>query len=98
MYGTGLPHHVAWRVEDDPRLDAWRRELADRGLRPTKAFDRTYYRSVYVRMPDGLLMELATEGPGVTADEPAESLGTKLALPGWLEGERSSLERTLSPV
>jgi glyoxalase family protein len=98
MYGTGLPHHIAWRIEDDPGLDAWRRELADRGLRPTKVFDRTYCRSVYVRMPDGLLMELATGGPGVTADEPAESLGTKLALPGWLERERASLERTLSPV
>ena len=98
MHGTGVPHHIAWRVEDDGALEAWRSELIGRGLRPTRVFDRTYWRSVYVRMPDGLLHELATDGPGVTADEPAESLGSKLALPAWLESERSGLERMLSPV
>lgn len=98
IYGTGVTHHVAWRVADEAALEAWRAQLVDSGLRPTRVFDRTYCRSVYVRMPDGLLLELATVGPGLLVDEPAGSLGSKLALPGWLEAERPALEAQLAPV
>ena len=61
-------------------------------------FDRTYYRSIYVRMPDGLLVELATDGPGFAVDEPAEALGSKLVLPEALEPQRAALEWQLPPV
>ena len=47
--------------------------------------------------PRGALSVASMIGDGRHV-EPAGSLGSKLALPGWLEGERSSLERTLSPV
>ena len=43
--------------------------------------DRFYFRSVYFREPSGVLFELATLGPGFTADEPLETLGERLALP-----------------
>jgi len=68
------------------------------GLRPTPVQDRTYFRSVYFRMPDGILIEIATDGPGFLVDEPREALGQSLSLPPWLEPERPTLERELTPI
>ncbi len=39
--------------------------------------DRKYFKSLYMRDPDGHIVELATAGPGVTADEPLEELGRR---------------------
>ena len=47
--------------------------------------DRKYFRSIYFRMPDGILVEIATDGPGFLVDEPRESIGQSLSLPPWLE-------------
>jgi glyoxalase family protein len=60
--------------------------------------DRTYFRSVYFRMPDGILVEIATDIPGFLVDEPLETLGRGLSLPPWLEEERATLERELTPI
>ena len=60
--------------------------------------DRKYFRSVYFRMPDGVLIEIATDEPGFLVDEPLESLGQGLSLPPWLEPERETLERELTPI
>ncbi len=43
--------------------------------------DRFYFRSIYFREPSGVLFEIATLGPGFTADEPLETLGEHLSLP-----------------
>ena len=60
--------------------------------------DRKYFHSVYFRMPDGMLIEIATDAPGFMVDEPPESLGEALSLPEWLEPERETLERELTPI
>jgi glyoxalase family protein len=39
--------------------------------------DRTYFKSIYLRDPDGHIVELATRGPGLTVDEPVEELGRR---------------------
>jgi len=39
--------------------------------------DRHYFTSLYFRDPDGVILEIATAGPGFTRDEHAESLGTQ---------------------
>ena len=39
--------------------------------------DRTYFKSLYLRDPDGHIVELATIGPGLTVDETLEELGRK---------------------
>jgi glyoxalase family protein len=98
LVGAGITHHIAWRVPGDPELEAWRVRLAELGLRPTAAQERKYFRSVYFRMPDGILVELATDGPGFLVDEPRETLGQGLSLPPWLESERTTLERELAPL
>jgi glyoxalase family protein len=53
---------------------------------------------VYFRMPDGVLIEIATDGPGFLVDEPGDALGQSLSLPPWLEAERPTLERELTPI
>jgi glyoxalase family protein len=98
LIGAGTTHHIAWRVKDDAEEEAWLERLAELGLRPTPVQDRKYFRSVYFRMPDGVLIEIATDPPGFLVDEPRESLGQGLSLPPWLEPERETLERELTPI
>ena len=60
--------------------------------------DRFWFHSVYFREPSGVLFELATMGPGFTADEPLDSLGESLSLPPSFEPQRQEIERTLTPL
>jgi len=98
LIGAGTTHHIAWRVADDVEEQTWLDRLTEVGLRPTPVQDQKYFQSVYFRMPDGMLIEIATDGPGFLVDEPAESLGEGLSLPPWLEPERETLERELTPI
>jgi glyoxalase family protein len=98
LIGAGTTHHIAWRARDDAELETWRARLEEVGLQPTAIQDRKYFHSVYFRMPDGILVEIATDGPGFLVDEPEETLGQGLALPPWLESERATLERELPPI
>jgi glyoxalase family protein len=98
LVGAGITHHIAWRTADDAEQAVWLDRLAEIGLRPTAVQDRKYFRSIYFRMPDGILLEVATDGPGFLVDEPAETLGNRLSLPPWLEAERATLERELAPI
>jgi glyoxalase family protein len=98
LMGPGITHHIAWRAADDAEQALWQARLAELGLRPTGVQDRKYFRSIYFRMPDGILLEIATDGPGFDVDESANALGTSLSLPPWLEEERETLERELTPI
>lgn len=96
--GAGGVHHVAFRVPDDAAHVAWREKLAEAGLGVTPVIDRFYFRSIYFREPGGVLFEIATDGPGFTADEPPESLGENLSLPPFLEPHRAEIEANLEPI
>lgn len=98
LIGPGTTHHIAWRAQDDAAENAWLERLGELGLNPTEMLDRKYFRSIYFRMPDGILVEIATDGPGFLVDEPAETLGQGLSLPPWLESDRETLERELTPI
>jgi glyoxalase family protein len=98
LVGAGTTHHIAWRASDDAEQAMWLERLTELGLRPTPVQDRKYFRSVYFRMPDGVLIEIATDEPGFLVDEPEATLGQGLALPPWLEPERVTLERELTPI
>jgi glyoxalase family protein len=98
LIGAGTTHHIAWRAASDEDEQAWLDRLAEVGLRPTTVQDRKYFRSIYFRMPDGVLIEIATDEPGFLVDEPKETLGQGLSLPPWLEDERATLERELEPI
>jgi glyoxalase family protein len=95
--GAGGVHHVAFRIPD-MEYDAWTARLGSTRLPKSGPVDRFYFRSLYFREPNGILFEIATDGPGFTADEPLEHLGEKLALPPFLEGRRAEIEAGLKPL
>jgi glyoxalase family protein len=96
--GRGGVHHVAFRVPDAETQVEWRDRIASVGLQPTPVIDRFYFKSVYFREPGGILFEIATDGPGFAADEPEETMGSKLALPPFLEPDRGKIEAGLIPL
>jgi glyoxalase family protein len=95
--GAGGVHHVAFRIPDaDYR--AWAERLQNLRLPSSGPVDRFYFRSLYFREPNGILFEIATDGPGFATDEPLAELGEKLSLPPFLEGQRQQIEAGLSPL
>jgi glyoxalase family protein len=96
--GVGQTHHIAFRASDPREQLEWRDHIASQGIDVTPVMDRTWFRSIYFNAPDGLLCEIATDGPGFLIDEPAERLGTELRLPGWLEPERDRIASRLVPL
>ena len=66
--GVGSTHHFALSVESEEELHAWRDYLAAQGVPSTEVMDRSYFKSIYIRDPDGHIVELATTGPGITPD------------------------------
>ena len=95
--GAGGVHHVALRVADD-EYDDWVDRLRRLEVRSSGPVDRFYFRSLYARDPAGILFEIATEGPGFSADEPVEAMGQGLALPPFLEPRRREIEAALKPL
>jgi glyoxylase I family protein len=56
--GRGSTHHFALSVESDEELTAWREYLMGRGIAITEVMDRTYFKSIYLRDPDGHIVEI----------------------------------------
>jgi glyoxalase family protein len=96
--GAGQTHHIAFRAPDSEAQAAARAHLVELGVEVTPVVDRTYFRSIYFRAPDGLLLEIATDGPGFSVDEPDATLGDDLKLPSWLEARRPEIEAALTPL
>ena len=95
--GAGGVHHVAFRVADD-EYEYWADRLQQLRIPSSGPVDRFYFRSLYTREPNGILYEIATDGPGFASDEPKETLGDSLALPPILEPRRAAIERNLKPL
>jgi glyoxalase family protein len=96
--GAGGVHHVAFRTPDEAQYHAWTQRLNELGIRNSGEIDRFYFRSLYFREPNGILFEIATDGPGFATDEPMERLGERLALPPFLEPRRKEIEAGLKPL
>lgn len=95
--GGGGVHHVAVRSTAADHLRFFE-SITAAGHRITPVQERVYFRSLYFREPGGVLLEIATDDPGFTADEPLESLGTSLKLPPWLESHRRDIEAALAKL
>ena len=95
--GAGGVHHVAFRIAD-AEYEHWAGRLRQMRVPNSGPVDRFYFRSLYFREPNGILFELATEGPGFSADEPLDSLGESLSLPPFLEVRRAEIEAGLKPI
>jgi glyoxalase family protein len=96
--GAGSVHHVAFRTPNEEEYRGWIERLREIGVPSSGPVDRFYFRSLYFREPNGVLFEIATDGPGFTADEPLETLGERLSLPPFLEGRRAAIEAGLKPI
>jgi glyoxalase family protein len=97
LSGAGTVHHVAWASPMDEH-DKWRQRVEAAGAHPTPVIDRFYFKSIYFREPSGVLFEIATLGPGFTADEDLETLGEGLSLPPNYEHLRDQLKDVLTPL
>jgi catechol 2,3-dioxygenase-like lactoylglutathione lyase family enzyme len=64
VVGLGSTHHLAFTVESADEQLAWRDYLRAHGVQCTDVFDRGSFRSIYLRDPDGHILEIATRGPG----------------------------------
>ena len=62
--GVGSTHHFAFRVSSEDELEGWRRYLDSRGVPCTQVLDRDKFKSIYLRDPDGHIVEIATDLPG----------------------------------
>ena len=96
--GAGGVHHVAFRTPDETQYHAWTQRLGELRIPNSGEVDRFYFRSLYFREPNGILFEIATDGPGFATDEPMAALGEKLALPPFLEPRRAEIEAGLKPI
>ncbi|WP_332686436.1 ring-cleaving dioxygenase [Bosea sp. (in: a-proteobacteria)] len=96
--GAGGVHHLALRTPSFGEYDAWAERLKESGYPNSGPVDRFYFRSLYLREPNGILIEIASDGPGFATDEPAETMGEALSLPPFLEAKRAAIEAGLKPL
>ncbi len=96
-FGVGSVHHIAFRTANNAEQLEYQQRLASAGLGVTPVQNRIYFQSIYFRTSGGVLFEIATDGPGMSIDEPLESLGETLKLPPWVEPRRTAIEQTLPP-
>ncbi len=95
-HGAGGVHHIALRVPDAQPMTEWVARLDAFGYGNSGIVDRHYFTSAYVREPNGVLFELATDGPGFDVDGPID--GERLSLPPFLEPRRADIESRLKPL
>ena len=95
-YGAGGVHHVALRVPAGQPMAGWVERLNGLGYRNSGVVDRHYFTSVYVREPNGVLFELATDDPGFDVDGPLD--GGRLSLPPFLAPRRAEIEARLKAL
>ena len=96
--GRGSIHHLAIRVKNKLELTYWEAKVKERGFSSSGIVDRHFFKSLYFRESNGILFEIATDGPGFLVDSDVEHLGEKLELPPFLEPRRAEIEAQLSPI
>jgi catechol 2,3-dioxygenase-like lactoylglutathione lyase family enzyme len=68
-WGAGTNHHLALHVPTRNGLLKWKRRLTDLGIHVTGPYNRNYFHAIYLRDPDGAIIEIATTEPGFGHDE-----------------------------
>lgn len=95
--GAGGVHHVAFRTPDDDYV-AWADRLGEMGVPNSGQVDRYWFRSLYFREPNGILFEIASDGPGFAVDEDEAALGENVVLTPFLEPRRAQILANLKPI
>ena len=95
--GAGGVHHVAFRTPD-AEYEAWAERLNAMRIANSGEVDRYWFQSLYFREPNGILFEIATDGPGFSVDEDPATLGEKVVLAPFLEPQRDQIVAALKPI
>ncbi len=95
--GAGAVHHVAFNIASS-EYGAWAERLKAMRVPNSGPVDRFWFKSLYFREPNGILFEIATDGPGFAADEDMAHLGETLSLPPFLEDRRAQIEANLKKL
>lgn len=92
QWGAGTNHHLAFHTQSREQLLRWKRYLSDLGHHVTGPYFRNYFNAIYLRDPDGAILEIATTEPGFGHDE--EELGSshRDAPEGTMAGDREELQ------
>ncbi|MBL8096390.1 MAG: VOC family protein [Anaerolineales bacterium] len=93
--GAGVVHHVAFRAPDAAALHSVLHGVRADGLTVSEVREHGYFQSVYFSEPGGALIEVATDRPGLTLDEPPAELGQRLTLPPDWESRRAEIEAAM---
>jgi glyoxalase family protein len=96
--GAGGVHHVAFRTPTFEEYDEWAERLDALAIPNSGPVDRYWFRSLYFREPNGILFEIATDGPGFAVDEDPATLGEKIVLTPFLESRRAEIVANLEPL
>lgn len=70
VVGKGSTHHIALTVDSPDELQGWRDYLAQHGVACSEIYHRNGFGSLYLRDPDGHILELASR-VGVATPPPA---------------------------
>ncbi len=95
--GAGGVHHVAFRTPDE-EYDDWADRLQRMRIPNSGKVDRYWFESLYFREPNGILFEIASDGPGFAVDEDEATLGEKIVLAPFLEPQRETIVANLKPI
>ncbi|MCU1361617.1 MAG: hypothetical protein JWN99_2906 [Ilumatobacteraceae bacterium] len=95
LFGPTMPEspfsHIALKVDSDSQ-DAVAQRLADAGYQAPATFvlEHGYCSSLYVRDPNGLLVELTADHPDAAAISATRAKTAHVDLQNWLNGDHTS--------
>lgn len=96
--GYGSVHHFSLRVKDEAALEEIKERVTKEKWPNSGIVDRHYFKALYINAVGNITVEISTDTPGFTIDEPLETLGESLSLPPFLEEQRDFIEMRLHPL
>lgn len=99
VYGEGTIHHVAFAVDTMDQQMILKEKFMGLGYIDTsESVNRNYFRSMYFKMPGGVMFEAATTDIGFAIDEEPGHFGEEFQLPPWLVDRKDELLGRLEPI
>jgi glyoxalase family protein len=99
IYGEGTIHHVAFAVDNVAQQMVLKERFMGMGYIDTsESVNRNYFRSMYFKMPGGVIFEAATTDIGFAIDEEPGHFGQEFQLPPWLKDRKDELLARLEPI